>query len=57
MDNVKHKDLSCPVDATLRLIGGKYKALILWHLTDQPTRFGELSRLIPQAPPKLLTQQ
>ncbi|NLM85689.1 MAG: helix-turn-helix transcriptional regulator [Clostridiales bacterium] len=57
MDNVKHKDLSCPVDATLRLIGGKYKALILWHLTDQPTRFGELSRIIPQATPKMLTQQ
>ena len=47
----------CPVDATLALIGGKYKALILWHLTDQTLRFGELRRLIPQATPKMLTQQ
>lgn len=48
---------NCPVDATLRLIGGKYKALILWHLLGGPKRHGELQRLIPQATPKMLTQQ
>ncbi len=51
------KNLSCPVDATLKLIGGKYKALILWHLIDGKLRHGELQRLIPQATPKMLTQQ
>jgi DNA-binding HxlR family transcriptional regulator len=25
---------NCPVAATLELIGGKYKALILWHLSQ-----------------------
>jgi len=39
------------------MIGGKYKALILWHLVDAPRRFGELRRLIPQATQKMLTQQ
>jgi len=39
------------------MIGGKYKALILWHLLDTTLRFGELHRLIPQATPKMLTQQ
>ena len=48
---------NCPVVATLSMIGGKYKALILWHLLDTTLRFGELSRLIPQATPKMLTQQ
>lgn len=48
---------NCPVDATLRLIGGKYKALILWHLMSGALRHGELHRLIPQATPKMLTQQ
>lgn len=48
---------NCPVESTLSLIGGKYKTLILWHLTDQTLRFSELGRLIPQATPKMLTQQ
>jgi len=48
---------NCPVDATLEMIGGKYKALILWHLLDTTLRFGELRKLIPQATPKMLTQQ
>ena len=48
---------NCPVDATLKLIGGKYKSLILWHLLDTTLRFSELRRLIPQATPKMLTQQ
>jgi len=52
-----HTDLNCPVDATIRLIGGKYKALILWHLVGNTLRFGELKRLIPRATPKMLTQQ
>lgn len=47
----------CPVDTTLNLIGGKYKSLILWHLINNTLRFGELSKLIPQATPKMLTQQ
>jgi DNA-binding HxlR family transcriptional regulator len=48
---------NCPVVTTLDLIGGKYKTLILWHLIDTTLRFGELHRLIPQATPKMLTQQ
>ena len=48
---------NCPVDATLAMIGGKYKALILWHLLESTRRFGELRKLIPQATPKMLTQQ
>ena len=48
---------SCPVEATLDLIGGKYKALILWHLIDNTLRFNEIGKLIPKATPKMLTQQ
>lgn len=48
---------SCPVEATLDMIGGKYKALILWHLIDGTLRFNEISKRIPKATPKMLTQQ
>ena len=48
---------NCPVEATLDLIGGKYKALILWHLSDGVLRFNELRTRIPKATPKMLTQQ
>ncbi len=48
---------NCPVEATLDLIGGKYKALILWHLSDGILRFSELRTRIPKATPKMLTQQ
>ena len=31
----------CPVETTLSLIGGKYKALILWHLSSGTLRFSQ----------------
>lgn len=50
-------EFTCPVEATISIIGGKYKSLILWHLKDETLRFSELKRLIPKATPKMLTQQ
>ena len=47
---------NCPVEATLDMIGGKYKALILWHLSENKLRFSELRKVI-SATPKMLTQQ
>ena len=47
---------TCPVEATLDLIGGKYKTLILWHLSEGKLRFSELKKLV-SATPKMLTQQ
>ena len=47
----------CPVESTLELIGGKYKALILWHLSEQTLRFSQLHKYIPGATAKMLTQQ
>ena len=48
---------NCPVEATIYLIGGKYKPLILWHLIEHPLHYMELQRLIPKATPKMLSQQ
>lgn len=54
---VKEANYSWPIEATLGLIGGKYKAIILHHLTGKTLRFSELTRLVPTATPKMLTQQ
>ena len=53
----KQIHFNCPVEASLSLIGGKYKPLILWHLIDQPLHYMELQRLIPNATPKMLSSQ
>ena len=47
----------CPVETTLELIGGKYKALILWHLSSGTMRFGQLQKVIHSATPRVLTHQ
>ena len=44
----------CPVEITLSLIGGKYKALILWHLSTGTLRFSQLQRAVT-ATPRMLT--
>ncbi|OQY20340.1 MAG: transcriptional regulator [Desulfobacteraceae bacterium 4572_35.1] len=47
----------CPVELTLEIIGGKWKALILWHLSYKTLRFSQLKRRLPRVTQKMLTQQ
>jgi DNA-binding HxlR family transcriptional regulator len=48
---------TCPVEATIELIGGKYKAIILWHLMGKTLRYSELHKLVSKATDKMLAQQ
>lgn len=36
---------TCPVEAALQLIGGKYKTIILWHLLNKTMRYSELHQI------------
>ncbi|MEP0873280.1 winged helix-turn-helix transcriptional regulator [Trichocoleus desertorum AS-A10] len=45
------------VQTTLKVLGGKWKILILWHLKDEARRFSELKRLMPEITEKMLIQQ
>jgi DNA-binding HxlR family transcriptional regulator len=41
----------------MRVLGGKWKASILWHLKDGPVRFNELSRMLGGASKKMVDQR
>jgi DNA-binding HxlR family transcriptional regulator len=47
----------CPVEATLKVLGGKWKILILFHIDGKPKRFSELKRRMPEITEKMLAQQ
>lgn len=47
----------CAMEATLKIIGGKWKGVILFHLLSGTLRFNELNRSTPGISPRLLTKQ
>ncbi len=47
----------CTVSVTLEIIGGKWKSLILWHLSFKTLRFSQLQRRLQKVTQKMLTQQ
>lgn len=60
--NQRHKDYACSfgcsVEATIEVLGGKWKGIILYHLsTEEFKRFGELKKLMPSITQKMLTKQ
>jgi len=48
---------SLPVERALKVIGGRWKAVIPHHLFERPKRLSELRRLMPRTSQKVLIQQ
>jgi DNA-binding HxlR family transcriptional regulator len=46
-----------PVEVPVKVLGGKWKLIILYHLLTGPQRNGELLRLVPGITQKMLSQQ
>lgn len=56
MDVDALRSCSCPLDATIAVIGGKYKIDIIYYLFGRTLRYGELAKLV-KATPKMLAEQ
>src|SRR5262245_3715397 len=54
---MRRKEYHCPVEATIDVIGGKWKPLILWWLQERTHRFAELRRRMPGITERMLTLQ
>lgn len=46
----------CDVEATLSVIGGRWKPVLVCHLLEGRKRFGVLRRLVPNATERMITQ-
>ncbi len=58
MDKKRARNFHCPVEATMAVFGGKYKAIIVWNLNESGImRYNEIQKAIPQATAKMLSQQ
>lgn len=61
MGRTRHDRLDCSpgcaVEATLTLIDGKWKGVILFHLLDGTLRFNEIRRKLPSVTQRMLTHQ
>lgn len=54
----KLQNYQCSIEAGVAMIGGKYKIIILWHLTQNQTmRYSEIQRVLPKATAKMLSNQ
>ena len=47
----------CLAEDWLAFLGHRWNALILWHLTDGPRRYGELQGVLPGITPKVLSER
>jgi len=58
-DNISQelKDKLCPLTITQNAIAGRWKIVILWHLSEKTTRLNELLRLIPGISKGILRKQ
>ncbi|PEL13273.1 helix-turn-helix domain-containing protein [Bacillus sp. AFS017336] len=53
----QQQDVVCPLTLTQNVVAGRWKIVILWHLSQKTRRFNELQRLLPGISKGILTRQ
>lgn len=56
-EGVERAGIACPTELALEIVGGKWKLVILEHLTGGVRRFSELQRAMPAITARMLTRQ
>ncbi len=57
MSEKVNRNIVCPAQATLEILGGKWKGLILFHLRNESKRFNQLKSSIPGVTQRMLAKQ
>ena len=52
----EEKEYACSFEFALYLVSGKWKGLVLWHLSHGTLRYGELKKELGKITQKMLTQ-
>lgn len=55
MTKKNSKVFSCPVEETQKVMGGKWKPVIIYFISTDVRRFGELSRMVTGISKRMLT--
>ena len=55
--NGKFCTYHCEIEAAFAIIGGKWKARILWHVGEGKPRFNELRDVLENVSPRMLAKQ
>ncbi len=53
----KLESYHCTMEAGIAMIGGKYKIMIIYHLMKGALRYNQIAKALPNATPKMLSQQ
>ncbi|MEH7148464.1 winged helix-turn-helix transcriptional regulator, partial [Priestia megaterium] len=57
MNHSKKYSSDCGLNKVQKLIGGKWKLSLLWYISEETRRFGEIKRVFPDITQSMLTKQ
>jgi DNA-binding HxlR family transcriptional regulator len=58
MEKINYADIAhCPVTTTIEIIGGKWKILVLYLISNDINRFGKMSMMLKGISKQMLTSQ
>jgi DNA-binding HxlR family transcriptional regulator len=57
MNHSKKYSSECGLNKVQKMVGGKWKLSLLWYISEETRRFGEIKRVFPDITQSMLTKQ